>query len=286
MVTRADAASGRGRRLAPCPTKEVAVEAGIAVLDPLRPRGPEFVEALARLEPDLGVVVAYGRILPRAVLEVPRLGCINAHGSLLPALRGAAPIERAILSGRSKTGVTIMQMDEGMDTGAMLFQETVDMSDQPNAGVLAERMAELSASMFLAAIEEIEAGRARATPQDPTLVSLAPPLRRSESRIDWQRGAAAIVRQVRAFAPRPGAFTFDRTRRLKVLEARELAVPAADRAPAAGLVLGPSPDGIRVACGEGLLELISVQPEGKRAMTALDYARGGDALAPGSILGA
>jgi methionyl-tRNA formyltransferase len=257
---------------------------GLPVLDPHRPRGDEFLAALAATKPDLGVVVAYGRILPESVLQVPTFGCINAHGSLLPALRGAAPIERAILAGHTQTGVTIMQMDAGMDTGDMLASRSIAVPEDMDAGTLREAMAELSADMFVAAIEDIAASRTKRTPQDPQLASYAPPLRRAESRVDWERSAIEVSQLVRAFAPAPGAFTFADQRRLKVLATSAATLEPTGRP--AGFVLGIEDSMVRVACGRGSIGLTHIQPEGKRSMSAIDYARGAEALSVGRILGA
>lgn len=283
VVTREDAPSGRGRKLKPSPIKQLALDNAIRVLDPPKPRGEAFLQALAATKPDLGIVVAYGRILPRDVLHLPKFGCINAHGSLLPGLRGAAPIERAILAGHPQTGVTIMQMDEGMDTGPMLSSASVTIDDQRDAGELRETLAALSASMFVDAIASIDRGSAQPVPQDEQLASYAPPLRRQESRIDWWRDAVDVGRVIRAFAPAPGAFSFDGGRRLKILKAQS--TTSESRNQRAGTVLGHESHGVRVACGRGEISLETVQPEGKRPMPATDYARGTDALVVGRILG-
>lgn len=303
VVTRADKARGRGQELRHSPVKELALAAGIEVLDPVAPRTPEFVARLAELAPDLGVVVAYGRILPPQVLSIPRYGCINAHGSLLPKLRGAAPIERAILAGHHETGVTIMQMSEGLDEGAIISARALAIGPQTNAEELRVAMAELSAQMLVEAVDRFAAGQVTAAPQNDAEATFAPPLRKEEAQIDWNEDAGAVVRRVRAFAPRPGAFTFDGATRLKVLSARVAepdapgvvaavatsapAVPGdhAERAEAtcgegsraAGSILG---DGaahgraLTVACGRGVVELLSVQPEGRRPMSGEDYQRG------------
>lgn len=301
VVTRADKARGRGHELRASPVKELALAAGIEVLDPALPRAPEFVARLADIAPDLGVVVAYGRILPPQVLTIPRLGCINAHGSLLPKLRGAAPIERAILAGYAQTGVTIMQMSEGLDEGAMLSARALAIGPQTTAGELRAAMAELSAQMLVEAVERYAAGEVTATPQDDAEATFAPPLAKHEAQIDWNEDADAVVRRVRAFAPQPGAFTFDGNVRLKVLVARVAAAggvagrgagPAQaareDGAMTAGTVLdaGASDgEGLLVACGRGVVELVSVQPEGRRSMSGNDYLRGRRASDPHRRLG-
>ncbi|HYB98472.1 MAG TPA: methionyl-tRNA formyltransferase [Candidatus Limnocylindrales bacterium] len=315
VVTRADKARGRGQRMVPSPVKEVALRAGVEVLDPASPRSPQFIDRLRALAPDLGVTVAYGRILPPQVLAIPRLGCINAHGSLLPALRGAAPIERAILEGLTRTGVTIMEMSEGLDEGDILAARSIDIPPDMNAGELRDRMAELSADMLAETVDRYAAGAVPHTPQDHSRATFAPPLRKEEAAIDWAADAAFVARQVRAFAPRPGAFAFDGKTRLKVLDARAVdsTSPAnsgtaggggtglagagsggsglgtsgsggAAPSGAPGTVLGHSDGGVLVACGRGVLELRTVQPEGKRAMSALDYERGHRTVHGGRVL--
>lgn len=281
VVTRADKARGRGQELRPSPVKELALSAGIEVLDPPSPRTPEFIARLREIEPDLGVVVAYGRILPPQVLEIPRYGCINAHGSLLPRLRGAAPIERAILEGYGTTGVTIMQMSEGLDEGAMISSRALAIGPQMNAEELRVAMAELSAQMLVEAVDRYAAGLVAATPQNDAEATFAPPLKKEEAAIDWNEDAAAVVRRVRAFAPRPGAFTFDGATRLKVLVATVVDAGAAKHA--AGALV--EHDRFVVACGSGAVEVLSVQPEGRRAMSGADYLRGCRGADPRRTLG-
>ncbi len=274
VVTRADKARGRGQELKPSPVKELALEAGIEVLDPASPRTPEFAARLRDIAPDLGVVVAYGRILPLQVLTIPRYGCINAHGSLLPALRGAAPIERAILAGHTETGVTIMQMSEGLDEGDMISARALAIGAQTTAEELREKMAQLSAQLLVEAVGRFAAGPVAATPQDNAAATFAPPLRKEEAALDWSEDAEAVVRRVRAFAPRPGAFTFDGNTRLKVLEAKVAEAGASPDAAGTVLADGAAHGGLLVTCGRGVVELVSVQPEGRRPMSGSDYRRG------------
>ncbi|MFN2378531.1 MAG: methionyl-tRNA formyltransferase [Candidatus Binatia bacterium] len=276
VVTRPDKPRGRGQQLEPSPVKRVALDAGIPLLEPVFPREEPFLESLRALQADLGVVVAYGRILPRAALDAPRFGCINAHASLLPSLRGAAPIERAILAGKSETGVTIMQMNEGLDEGDMLMERRAAIAAGTNGSALRDVLADLSADLLVEAVELFAAHKDGGpapvrTPQDHGAATFAPPLKKAEAAIHWKEEARTLWLRVRAFAPRPGAFAFDGKVRLKVLEARPL-----DIAPGAapGTVLGVGEAGLRVACGSGVLEILALQPEGKRAMSALDYARG------------
>jgi len=293
VVTRPDKPRGRGQQVEPGAVKRVAIDAGIEVLDPTKPRDEGFLEHLRSLHADLGVVVAYGRILPRAALDAPRFGCINAHASLLPKLRGAAPIERAILAGMTETGVTIMQMDEGLDEGDILLARATAIPDSMTGAGLREVLAELSAETLVEAVElfaAAAAGRpgsgvaARSdtfegtrgialprTPQDHAAATFAPLLKKAEAAIHWGESARDLWLRVRAFSPSPGAFAFDGATRIKILEACPLD-RRHDAAP--GTVLGTGERGPLVACGQGVLEVLSLQPEGRRPMTALDYERG------------
>lgn len=275
-VTRPDKPRGRGRAVQPSAVKALATERGIPVLDPASPRDPEFVERLGQLEPDLGVVVAYGRILPPAVLDCPRLGCINAHGSLLPALRGAAPIERALLAGLSRTGVTIMRIDEGLDTGPMLLARELAIADDEDADSLRRRMADLSAELLVEAVSRLFADGLDEVAQTDEDATYAPPLDKAEAAIDWTKPAVEIERQVRTFRPRPGAFAMDGERRLKVLDARVDATGADEAAAGDGTpgAVTVDADSLVVACGQGRLRIVRVQPEGKRAMEVGPWLRG------------
>ncbi|HEY2776115.1 MAG TPA: methionyl-tRNA formyltransferase [Candidatus Binatia bacterium] len=272
VVTRPDKPRGRGRNIEPGPVRRVAEEAGIEVLAPASARDETFLQRLHSLRADLGVVVAYGRILPAAALAAPRLGCINAHASLLPELRGAAPIERSILAGLTRTGVTIMQMNEGLDEGDILFASEVAILDETTGGSLREQLAGLSAQMLVEAVDRVASGSVHPVAQDNARATFAPPLRREETAIRWGEDAHALWLRVRAFAPRPGAFALDGRARLKILEAR-VAAPAATPA-APGTIIAQSGAAIVVACGTGALALHTVQPEGKRAMAARDWALG------------
>lgn len=271
VVTRPDKPRGRGQQVEPGPVKRVAMEAGLEVLDPVSARDEAFLERLRSLKADLGVVVAYGRILPRAALDAPRLGCINAHASLLPKLRGAAPIERAVLSGFTETGVTIMRMNEGLDEGDILFTRAMPVPDTMTGTELREALAAMSAELLVEAVDAFAEGPVAGVAQDHAQATFAPPLKKAEAAIAWGEDARTLGLRIRAFAPRPGAFAFDGPTRLKLLAANVLE-RAHEAAP--GTVLGVSGAGLLVACGRGVLEVTSLQPEGKRAMSALDYARG------------
>jgi methionyl-tRNA formyltransferase len=278
VVTRPDKPRGRGQQTEASPVKRVAAEAGIEALEPTRLGDPDFLERLRGFAADLGVVVAYGRILPRAALDAPRLGCINAHASLLPQLRGAAPIERAILAGMTESGVTIMQMNEALDEGDILLMRPAPIPATMTGAELREVLAAISAELLVEAVDRFASHELAATapafesrPQDHARATFAPPLRKAEAAIHWGEDAGVLALRVRAFAPRPGAYAFEGKVRLKILEARALD-RIHDAAP--GSVLGSSDSGVAVACGRGVLEIAALQPEGRRAMTALDYERG------------
>jgi len=271
VVTQPDRPAGRGQRLRPSPVKETGQRLGVPILQPDRARSPDFLDQLRTLAPDLVVVVAYGQILPPAVIAVPPLGCINAHASLLPRLRGAAPIQRAILAGDRETGVTVMRINERMDAGDVLTGRRVLIDEHDDSSTLGAKLSELAADLLVEAVDLVADGAAHWTQQDEAAATYAPMVRREETRIDWTRPAVEIERQIRAFRPEPGAFTTHDGGRLKILAA--VAAPTIpDRR--AGSVHVEDPAGIRVACGSGSLILSVVQPEGGRAMAATDYFRG------------
>lgn len=270
-VTQPDRRAGRGKHLRRSAVKELAQARAIEILQPERAGEPTFVERLAVIAPDLAVVVAYGRILPARVLDVPALGCINAHASLLPLLRGAAPIQHAILEGHERTGVTIMRINERMDAGDMLRSRAVQILSDDDSATLAHRLAELSAELLLETIDDIAAGRAPAVAQDESLATYAGPITRDDARIDWGEDAERTERRVRAMRPRPGAFTFDDRTRLKVIDVGLADVQGAHEP---GMVVTLHDDAMIVACGRGALALRTVQPEGRRSMSAGDYQRG------------
>jgi methionyl-tRNA formyltransferase len=261
--------------------KQVALAHGLPVLQPDRLRTPDAFGSLAALAPDLIVVAAYGKILPRALLDLPPHGCINVHASLLPRHRGAAPIQGAILAGDAESGVTIMAMNEEMDAGDVLLTRTTPISGDDTAATLGERLARLGAVAIGDAIDGIKAGTITPVPQPATGITFAPRITREQGRIDWQRPAVELERLVRAFAPTPSAFTTLGDRVLKVHRAS----PAADGSTATpGTVVDAGPDGIAVATGDGILRLLEVQLEGRRRLDAGAFLAG-QRLAPGTCLG-
>ncbi len=280
LVTQPDRESGRGRALAPPPTKPVAVARGIPVQQPGRIRQPEAVAALAAVQPEVLVVVAYGQILPRAVLDLAPRGAFNVHASLLPRYRGAAPIQWAIARGESQTGVTTMQLDEGLDTGPILMARATPIGPLETAGELEGRLAGIGAELLLETLDGLASGRLQPRPQDHALATLAPILRKEDGRVDWSRPASEIGWRVRGFHPWPGATAAWQGQGLKLLRVAE--APPGPGAP--GEILEAGPSGVLVGCGGGTrLWLAEVQPESRRAMPASAWAAGAR-LRPGGRL--
>lgn len=280
VYTQPDRPAGRGRRPRPSPVKQRAEQAGIPVLQPASLRTPDAQAELAALAPDLLVVVAYGLILPQAVLDIPRLGCVNVHASLLPHWRGAAPIQRALLAGDATTGVTIMQMEAGLDTGPMLARREIPIGAQDTAGDLHDRLAVLGAELLVEVLPDIAAGRLTPVPQDDAAATYADKLSKDEAPLDWQRPAAALARQVRAFNPWPVAETRLAGRILRIWQAEALPGPTAA---APGEIVAAGRDGIDVATAEGVLRLIRLQAPGGRPLPAADFLNG-HPLRPGDRL--
>jgi methionyl-tRNA formyltransferase len=273
LVTQPDREKGRGQALAPPPTKPVAERRGLPVLQPRRVREPEAQEALRRLAPELQVVVAFGQILPRSVIDIAPRGTVNVHGSLLPKLRGAAPIQWAIANGETETGVTTMLIDEGLDTGPTLLARSTAIGPEETAAELEPRLARLGAEVLLETVRGLEDGTVLPVPQDHARATLAPILKKEDGRIDWSAPAARLACRARGFFPWPGAFTVHEGRLVKALRVRE--APAAGAGVDAGTVVAVDRDGVTVACGGGsALTLLEVQPESRRAMPAAAWASG------------
>lgn len=284
VVCQPDRPSGRGLTLKPCPVKKAALELGLPVLQPTRMKDPELVRQLGEGAPDLFVVAAYGRILPRAILDVPRLGCLNIHASLLPRLRGAAPIHRAVLEGESTSGVTIMQMDEGLDTGAMLLWQSIALEARETAGSLHDRLCPLGARLIVDALDRIAAGTLTPTPQDGAGATYAAKVDASLCEVDWSAPVASVDRSIRGLTPAPGAYTWLDGKRLKLIEVQPCS-PSTPPSHAPGTIIALDPvAGITVTAGDGALRLLGIQLEGKKAMSARDFLAG-YRLAPGTILG-
>jgi methionyl-tRNA formyltransferase len=278
VVTQPDKPHGRSRStLVDPPVKLAAAKAGLQVLQPERPTGDVFLASLRRLAPDLGVVVAYGHILRRDLLTLPPRGMINVHASLLPRFRGAAPIQHAILEGGGVTGVSIMKMEEGLDSGPVLLQVDTPIGERETAGELSGRLAELGATALLAALARLEDGTASAEPQDAAAATYAPKVDRDSARLDWTRQPAALARQVRAFDPAPGAWTTHHGAPLKLF-----GPTAREDQGEPGTVLSAGDD-LVVAAGGGALALREVQPAGKTRLPVADWVRG-RGIAPGERL--
>lgn len=269
VYTQPDRPAGRGRGLMPSPVKLDAIARGIPVFQPESLKTPEAQQQLRDLQPDLMVVVAYGLILPKAVLAIPTHGCWNVHGSLLPRWRGAAPIQRAIEAGDAETGVCLMQMEAGLDTGPVLLHLSTPISDTDTGGQLHDRLAQLGAQVLSDGLGLLRAGlKPMARPQPEAGVTYAHKLDKAEARLDWSQDAAALARKVRAFNPWPVAEATLAGERVRIHGA--IAIESNDgKAP--GTVIAASRDGIDIACGQGALRLRVVQREGGKAITAADY---------------
>jgi methionyl-tRNA formyltransferase len=274
VVTQPDKAVGRSRsKLEAPPVKRIALEESIPVLQPERPKDPQFIDEVRAIEPDVSVVVAYGHILSRALIETPRFGTLNIHASLLPKWRGAAPIQAAIRDGDAETGVTIMRMVPALDAGPSLLQMRTPIPPDETYGELQLRLAEMGALALIEALALISLGRAMETPQDEALATYAPKIERPMTRIDWSGDAAAVARVIRAYDPRPGAFAETELGPVKLFGARASDMTTASSAQP-GEVLAVGEDGMFVACGEGVVQIAIVQPAGKRRLAPREWASG------------
>lgn len=267
VVTQPDKPVGRAQRIEAPPVKAALEGSALPILQPEKIRNPEAITEIRALAPDVMVVMAYGQILPRAILEIPRLACLNLHASLLPRHRGAAPIQAAIVAGDRESGITVMYMDEGIDTGDMLLQAKLKIAPEETGGSLHDRLSQLAPRALHEALLLLQAGKAPRIPQDSSTATYAGKLEREDGRIDWTEPAALIERKIRAFNPWPGAFTVlrdaaGRDLKLKIFSAKVVAVAHA------------APDEIVIAAKDGALSLGEVQLEGKRRMSAAEFLRG------------
>jgi len=273
VITRADTPKGRGLVLSPPPVKERAVKLGLKVMQPGRLSDPGFVEELRRMKPDLIAVVAYGSFLPGIICELPPLGTINLHPSLLPKYRGAAPIPHAILNGDKETGVSIIYLTDEMDAGDIVWQEKVPIEADDTALSLGEELAARGATALCNAVRAIQAGAAKRTPQSADEATFAPKISKEDGLVEWELPADVLERRIRAFFPWPGSYTYltsgDKRVRLKITEA--VRSPESGKA---GVVMRCDAGGMHVGTGRGSLILKRVQPEGKRAMTSPEFAAG------------
>ena len=281
VYTQPDRPAGRGRKLTASPVKNLALEHNIPVYQPETLRDEDAQKTVADLNADLMIVVAYGLILPKVVLDMPKHGCLNIHASLLPRWRGAAPIQRAIESGDAQTGVTIMQMDIGLDTGDMLVKKTTDIGADDNAQTLHDRLSTLGCEAMLETIKQVQAGQLKPEKQDESLVTYAEKMHKAEAEINWSQPAQTIVRKIQAFNPWPVAFTQFQEQPLRILHAHIAQEPenkasAQSAAKPAGLVMQVSKQGMLVNTGSEPIWITQVQPAGKKAMAAYDFAQSRD----------
>lgn len=282
VVTQPDRPKGRGNKMLMTPVKEYALEQGLTVYQPQKVKTPEFVQTLRELQPELIVVAAFGQFLSREILELPPHGCINVHASLLPKYRGAAPIQYAIIKGEQESGVTIMQMDIGMDTGAMLEKVVVPIAENTTMGELHDALREQGAALLLKVIDDIAAGTAVAEPQNDAEATYATLLDRSMEHIDWTKSAQEVHNLIRGFNPAPSTFTkLPNGKSLKIWGSR---LTDKKSEAAAGTVVEAGKHSFFVACGSGVLEITEVQPESKKRM-AVQVFLNGRGVAEGDILG-
>jgi methionyl-tRNA formyltransferase len=274
VVCQPDKPAGRGLGITAPAVKRRALELGLPVVQPTRLRTGELGEWVRGQQVDVALVVAYGRILPGDVLAGPRLGCVNVHGSLLPRYRGAAPIAWAIVNGEVESGVTLMRLDEGMDTGATFARVVTPIGPEETAGELSVRLAALGAGAVRASLPAYVAGSCRLEPQDERLATMAPLLEKADGRIDWSKEARRVHDHVRGMSPWPGAFTTLRGRTVKIHATRVVAGEGEDAGARPGEVVVADKSRVLVACGEGFVALVSVQPEGRRSMNAAMWAIG------------
>ena len=290
VVTQPDKPRGRDLKLQPSPVKSLALKLNLPVLQPGRARDEQFIGELRALKPDLIVVVAYGHILPPAILELPKFGCLNVHTSLLPKYRGAAPIQWAIANGETETGVTVMKMDAGLDTGPIISQRRTTILPEDDSAMLHDRLADLGAELLVETVPDYVAGRIQPQPQPAEGASYAPKIKKEDGRIDWKLPAKTIWNRLRAFTPWPGAFTSWKStsniqhptsniQLLKIWEAEVI-----ERSGRAGEILSADKNGVTVACGQDALRVLELQPASGRRMNAAEFLAG-HALKAGEELG-
>ena len=282
IYTQPDRPAGRGRKLRASPVKEVALKHDIPVLQPENLKEPEAQDALRAFNADVMVVAAYGLILPQVVLDIPRLGCLNIHASLLPRWRGAAPIQRAIAAGDKESGITIMQMNAGLDTGDILQLFPCPITAEDNGGDLHDRLATIGANAIVKILNDLESNKLKLTKQDDSLATYAHKLDKKEALINWQSSASEIERLIRAFNPWPVAFTNINDKTLRIWQAQALTENSDLKA---GTIIACDKKGIDICCGEGTLRLLKLQPSGSKAMDVASFMNGHAKQLPvGSLL--
>lgn len=269
VVTQPDKPKGRDLKLQPSPVKILAQKLHFPILQPVKARDEKFISQLRELKPELIVVVAYGQILSQAILDLPKFGCVNVHTSPLPKYRGAAPIQWAIANGETETGVTIMKMDAGLDTGPILSQARTPILPEDNSQILHDKLAQLGADLLVKTIPDYVAGKIQPQPQNNSEATYAAKIKKEDGKIDWNLPAQEILNRLRAFTPWPGAFTFLENHLLKIWK-----MEIVERSGKAGEILSADKNGIVVACGKDALRILELQPEGKRRMIAQEFLAG------------
>jgi methionyl-tRNA formyltransferase len=280
VVTQPDRPKGRGRRLSPSPVKQTAIRLGYPVIQPESVRTDGFADQLKSLDPDIIVVIAYGHILSKTILSIPRIGAINIHASLLPRYRGSAPIQWAIINGEKESGVTAMMMDEGVDTGDILLSSRLEIGPDETSASLHDRLAALGADLLIRVLDRFEAGSIESVPQDHRRATYAPLLRKKDGRIDWSKPAKKIDSHIRGVSPWPGAYTFHNEKRLKIFSAKPLSKEV-DVPP--GTVVESFSGELWIAAGKGLLSILEVQSASGKRLGITDFLRG-HAISPGTVL--
>ena len=272
VVTQPDKPKGRGKHLSPPPVKELALKYNIPVLQPEKIRDEAFINIIQKLRPDIIVVIAYGKILPKAILDIPPKGCINVHASLLPKYRGAAPINWAIINGEKETGITTMLMDEGMDTGDILLTERVEIQDNDTTDSVYEKLKDIGANLLIKTISGLKKGMVRPIDQDDSYATYAPMLKKEDGRIDWAIKPEEIRNLIRGMYPWPGAYTRWEGKQLKIFKAQVASEERTSEEP--GVIIKTSTDGIYVATCAGILLITELQPENKSKMSASEFIKG------------
>lgn len=282
VVTQPDRPKGRGQELAASPIKQLAGQHKVPILQPLKMKDPAFLDALSAWKPDLIAVTAFGRILPKVILDLPPRGCVNVHASLLPKYRGAGPIQWALIRGERETGITTMLMDEGMDTGAMLLQERIAITPDDTAGTLSSKLADIGGRLLIDTLTRIQNGTVAPQPQDQSQATMAPLLKKEDGLLDWTLPALDLANRVRGLSPWPGAYTYLGEDRWVVWKASVLDRSAAVVSP--GTIVDATKEGMTVATGDGVLRIMEFQSANSRRMSVAQYLTG-HTLAPGLRLG-
>jgi methionyl-tRNA formyltransferase len=280
VVCQPDRPSGRGKKIPFGPVKTFALARNLPIVQPEKMKAPEFMEVLRSWSPDVIVVAAFGRILPQAILDLPSKGCLNVHGSLLPKYRGAAPIQWAVINGEPETGVTIMVMDAGLDTGAILDQVVMPISDEDTAGDVAGQMAKVGGGLLVSTLKKWMAGTIEAQTQDESEATLAPILKKEDGLIDWSQSAITLANRIRGLSPWPGGYTFMQGERWGIWKAQvgeddgNSTLPTKSTYDAPGTIVGVTKHAIHVQTGQGVLHLLDIQPANKKRMAVTQYVAG------------